>query len=88
MINQGVIGQLWPPKPQCVEHILLLLGLLTRTNWRGGKKGGVASRGKEKKQRWKVEGQWKELKRVLRRGKEIRIRGNSRKKEVRRKKRE
>ena len=36
-INQGVIGQLWPPRLQSVEHILLLLGLLTRTNWRGGR---------------------------------------------------
>lgn len=39
LINQDVIGQLWPPRPQPVEHILLLLGLLTRTNWRGGKEG-------------------------------------------------
>lgn len=50
LINQFVIGQLWPPRPQSVEHILLLLGLLTRTKWRGLKRGmGEKQKGKEKK---------------------------------------
>lgn len=48
LINQGVIGQLWPRRPQSVEHILLLLGLLARTNWTGGKKGKQKSRQTEK----------------------------------------
>lgn len=49
LINQFVIGQLWPPRPQSVEHILLLLELLTRTNWRGfEKREGGKQRGGEK----------------------------------------
>lgn len=64
LINQFVIGQLWPPRPQSVEHILLLLELLTRTNWRGLKRGmGEKQRGKEKKSKaGKNEGhlKWKE----------------------------
>lgn len=50
LINQFVIGQLWPPRPQSVEHILLLLWLLARTNWSGLKRGmGEKQKGKEKK---------------------------------------
>ena len=69
LINQGVIGQLWPPRPQPVEHILLLLGLLARTNWRGEKKdGGKWTKEKQHRRRkgeWKIEG-----------GKEGRIEGD------------
>lgn len=48
LINQGFIGQLWPHRPQSVEHILLLPGLLTRTNRRGEGQGGWGGRSVKK----------------------------------------
>lgn len=48
LINQSIIGQLWPPRPQSVVHILLLLGPLTRIKWRVGEKGEEGNWGENK----------------------------------------